>query len=84
MKKLVKKEDRANTELEFRMDSELIQRQLSGKYQIKEETLFPLFISIWNSRVSEFPHMSFHHVPREKNKDADRLSNVAMDIAERD
>lgn len=82
LKKIVPKPKRSSVEIEFRMDSELIQRQLSGKYQIKEPTLFPLFVEIWNARVSEFPHMSFQHVPREKNKDADRLSNVAMDEAE--
>ncbi len=78
-KKIIPKEKRKTAEIELRMDSELVQRQLSGKYQIKEPTLFPKFIKIWNMRVSEFPHVSFTHVRREQNKDADRLANEAMD-----
>ena len=64
--------------IEIRMDSELVARQLSGKYQIKEPTLFPQFIKIHNLRVSTFPHITFTHIPREKNKEADRLANEAM------
>ena len=65
----------------MKMDSELVARQLSGKYQIKEESLFPLFIKIWNMKVADFPEISFIHIPREKNKEADRLANEAMDSA---
>lgn len=79
MKKIVPKPRRKNTQLEFRMDSELIQRQLSNQYQIKEETLFPFYIKIHNLMVAEFPLVTFNHVRREKNLDADRLSNEAMD-----
>ena len=68
-----------DTEVEVRMDSELVARQLSGKYQIKEETLFPQFIKIWNMRVKDIPHIKFTHVRREENKEADKLANDAMD-----
>lgn len=81
LKKIISKEERKNISVEVRMDSELVARQLSGKYQIKEETLFPLFIKIWNMKVADFPEISFTHVPREKNKQADRLANEAMDSA---
>lgn len=65
--------------VDMHMDSQLVARQLNGEYQIKEETLFPQFIKIWNMRVKDFPHITFSHVPREQNKDADRLANLAMD-----
>lgn len=65
--------------VEVRTDSELIVRQLRGEYQIKEPTLFPQFMKIWNMRVADMPHVRFTHVRREQNKEADRLSNVAMD-----
>jgi ribonuclease HI len=65
--------------VEVRMDSQLAQRQLSGTYQIKEPGLVPQFIEIHNMRVKDFPHITFTHVPREKNKSADRLANDAMD-----
>jgi ribonuclease HI len=64
---------------ELRMDSELVKKQLNGEYQIKEPGLVPYFIEIHNMRVSSFPHLVFTHIPREKNKEADRLSNEAMD-----
>ncbi len=68
-----------NLVVEVRLDSELIARQLSDIYQIKEPTLFPQFIKVHNLRVSVFQHLSFVHVPRERNKEADRLANKAMD-----
>ena len=80
MKKVIPKAKRKGVHLEFRMDSELIQRQLSNRYQIKEESLFPLYIKVHNFLVSEFPNAKFTHVRREKNLDADRLSNIAMDM----
>jgi len=66
-------------EFEFRMDSELVQRQLSGMYQVKEESLYPQFIKIWNAKVKDFPHISFQHIMREENNLADGLANEAMD-----
>ncbi len=64
--------------LEVRMDSELVCRQLEGKYKIVEEKLFPLFIKVWNLRI-DFGKISFVEIPREKNERADRLANQAMD-----
>ncbi len=69
-------------DIEVRMDSELIKKQLSGEYQIREESLFPHFIKIWNMQVKDLPKLKFTHVPREKNQDADRLANEAMDGGE--
>jgi len=63
----------------FKLDSELVTRQLSGSYQIKEPTLFEQFIKIHNFQVKDFPHVTFEHIRREKNKEADRLANEAMD-----
>ena len=69
-------------EFEFRMDSELVQKQLSGEYQIKEESLYPQFIKISNARVKDFPNISFNHIRREENNLADGLANEAMDAGE--
>jgi len=66
-------------DVEIRMDSELVKKQLNREYQIKEPGLVPLFIEIHNLRVSNFPNLTLTHVPREKNKDADRLVNEALD-----
>jgi len=67
------------TKIAVKLDSELVARQLSGVYQIKEPTLFPQFIKVHNLRVSTFPHVSFTHIRREHNTEADRLANEAMD-----
>lgn len=66
-------------QFEIRLDSELVKKQLSAEYQIKEPGLVPMFIEIHNMRVSTFPNIFFTHVPREKNKEADRLVNEALD-----
>lgn len=67
--------------VELRMDSELVKKQLNGEYQIKDPGLVPMFIEIHNLRVSNFPNLTITHVRREKNKEADRLANEAMDSA---
>lgn len=66
-------------QIEVRLDSELVKKQLNGEYQIKEPGLVPLFIQIHNLRVSNFPKLAFTHVRREKNKEADKLVNEALD-----
>lgn len=81
IKQLFGKEKVKNFEIEMRMDSQLIARQLKGEYKIEEEKLFPLFIKIWNLRIS-FGKISFIEIPRGKNKEADRLANEAMDKKE--
>lgn len=60
------------------LDSELIVRQLSGEYKVKMETLKPLFDEI-QELAAQIPEISFCHVPREKNMEADRLVNQALD-----
>jgi len=66
-------------EFEIRLDSELVKKQLNAEYQIKEPGLVPMFIEIHNLRVANFPHLTFIHVPRAQNKEADRLVNEALD-----
>lgn len=66
------------TDVEVRADSELIVSQLNGEYKIKEESLKPLFIDVWNLK-QDFKSVAFIHIPREKNREADRLVNQALD-----
>lgn len=70
-------------ELEFYSDSELIVKQLNHQYKIKEEDLQPLFIKVLNL-VIDFGKVSFKHIPRSKNKEADRLLNQVLDNQGRD
>ncbi|MBI2640787.1 MAG: ribonuclease HI family protein [Candidatus Sungbacteria bacterium] len=78
VKALLGKEKVKNIALEINMDSELVKKQLNGEYRIEEEKLFPFFIKIWNLRM-DFGEVKFHHIPRERNKEADRLVNEALD-----
>lgn len=66
------------TELEVRMDSELIVKQMNAEYKIKELDLQLLFMEIWNLRL-DFKSVVFKHIPREQNKQADRMVNQALD-----
>ncbi len=80
-KALFGKKNTKAMEVEMRMDSELVMRQLGGEYKIEEERLFPYFIKIWNLKM-DFGRVSFTHVPRERNREADRLVNEALDKAQ--
>ncbi len=68
--------------IEFRLDSQLVQQQLTGSYKIKEPSLFEQFIKIHNFQVKDFTNVVFTHIPREENSEADRLANEAMDNGE--
>ena len=81
IKKFFGKEKAKQMEVVARLDSELVVKQLVGKYQIKEGRLFPLFIRVWNMRVADLPQLTFTYVPREQNSLADQLANEAMDEA---
>ena len=82
VKALFGKEKAKKIEVEMRMDSELAMKQLSGQYKIESEKIIPHFIAIWNLRL-DFARVTFSHVPREKNKEADKMVNEALDNAPR-
>jgi ribonuclease HI len=63
-------------------ESELIVNQLSHKYKIKDKNLQPLFIQVWNLMI-DFDKISFHHIPREQNKEADKLVNQVLNSQEK-
>jgi ribonuclease HI len=65
-------------EVEVFMDSELIVKQLKGEYKVKHPQLAPLFLKVYNLRAG-FKKFSVRHIPREKNKEADKLVNEAID-----
>jgi ribonuclease HI len=67
-----------STEVEIKMDSELIVKQLNGQYRVKEPSLFQQFVKVNNLKIN-FPNISFNHIPRAQNKEADKLANQAMD-----
>jgi ribonuclease HI len=66
--------------LHIRSDSELLVKQLKGEYRVKNAGLQPLFQQA-RARIARIGRVSFEHVRRELNKEADRLANLAMDEA---
>ncbi len=67
------------TEIECLLDSELIVEQLNQRYKIKNEGLKPLFWQVRDLVVALGGNVTFKYIPREKNKEADRLVNKAID-----
>lgn len=71
--------DKANESfVEIHVDSELLERQLNGKYKIKDENIKNLFVEIWNLKT-DFGEIILKHIPREENAEADRVVNQTLD-----
>lgn len=70
-----------NIEVEVRMDSELVVKQLNAEYKVEEKSLQPFFMEIWNLKF-DFPNIVFKSIPREQNQRADRLVNACLDQEE--
>lgn len=66
-------------DVQVMMDSELVVRQLEGRYKVKEPTLKELFSQVATLRLEHVPNITFTHIFREKNKHADKLVNEAID-----
>ena len=67
-----------SSEIEVRTDSELLVKQLGGQYKILEPKIQTLFLAVWNLKL-DFKKIKFKLIPREHNKEADRLVNEALD-----
>lgn len=63
----------------FYSDSELVVRQIQGRYKVKAPHLKPLYQTAINLLAQINLPYEFHSVPREQNQLADRLANRAMD-----
>ncbi|MFE2911314.1 bifunctional RNase H/acid phosphatase [Kitasatospora indigofera] len=64
-------------EVDVRMDSKLVVEQMSGRWKIKHPDMQPLAAEA--KTVLPRGQVSYTWIPRERNKDADRLANEAMD-----
>ncbi len=78
LKQLAGKDAIQEAKVEVRVDSELLERQINGHYKIMEPNIQPLFLEIWNLKI-DFGDIKFKHIPREKNREADRMVNAALD-----
>lgn len=66
------------TEVECFLDSELVVKQMNRQYKVKEQTLQKLFVAAYNA-AARFKKVAYCHVPREKNKEADKMVNETLD-----
>jgi probable phosphoglycerate mutase len=73
--------DNGHREVHIKADSELLVKQMRGHYKVKHPGLQPLFVRA-RLLAMQLERATFEHVRREFNKEADRLSNLAMDESE--
>jgi ribonuclease HI/probable phosphoglycerate mutase len=64
--------------VELQMDSELVVRQLTFRYKVRNARLRPLFERLVDLR-RRFDSFDVQAIPRERNKRADQLANQALD-----
>jgi probable phosphoglycerate mutase len=64
--------------IRIRSDSELLVRQMQGRYKVKSADLKPLHERA-SKLARQLGYFAIEHVPREKNRDADALANVSLD-----
>ena len=72
-------EELRGLQLEVRMDSELVVRQLEGRYKVKDAGLKQQFAKVEQMRMEDAPNIMFVHIPRAENTRADALVNDALD-----
>ncbi len=58
-------------------DSQLVANQVNGLYKIKNMTLFQ-YVKKIKQNVSNFNHFAIHYIPREQNREADKLAKNAI------
>ncbi len=64
-------------EVELRSDSELVVKQIKGRYRVKKATLRPLYQKVVQLTGS-LETFTITHIPRSQNREADRLANKAL------
>ena len=75
---LVPTAKRATTKVVVKMDSMLVVKQMQGEWKVKHPNMKPQHARL-RALEEQFGSVSFLHVPREQNADADALANEAMD-----
>ncbi len=68
--------------LHIRADSELLVKQMLGEYRVKNAGLQPLHEEA-RALCRRIGRVTFEHIRRDRNREADRLANRAMDVAAR-
>lgn len=82
IKELFSQNEIEGSEINVYLDSELVCKQIKREYKIKDEKLAKLFLKVYNL-MQDIPNINFYHILRDKNKEADRLVNEALDELEK-
>jgi ribonuclease HI len=64
-------------QVELNSDSELVVRQINGRYRVKKDTLRLLYENVMQLK-SRLENFKIKHIPRERNREADKLANRAL------
>lgn len=67
------------TSIKILADSQLMVRQILGEYRVKNQALRPLFQEAMGL-LKKFEGYTMTHIPREENREADRMANEAIDL----
>ena len=78
IKALFGKEKAKESEVQILTDSELVAKQMNGEYKVEHPTTQKFFLELWNLKL-DFKKVSFQPIPREKNKEADKMVNETLD-----
>lgn len=78
LQKIVPHPEWGSTSVEVKMDSELVVKQMKKIYKVKHPVLKEQYVRLCNAAAA-FGAVTFTHVPRAQNSDADALANDAMD-----
>lgn len=74
------KEQFRGSDLQFHVDSQLVASQLSGIFKVKNPTIRELVFKV-RTLENDFARITYMHIPREQNTQADRQVNIALDNA---
>lgn len=69
----------STSNISFFMDSQLVSSQIKGTYKVKSSTLAELLLKIREKEAQIRIPIFYKFIPREKNKKADKLVNLALD-----
>ena len=64
-------------QVDIYLDSQLVVRQISGEYRVKNSALKPLYQRV-KQLQDRFKSFNIRHITRQQNKEADRLANLAL------
>lgn len=79
VKQLLGSEKIQQYEIECFADSELMVKQLTGEYKVKEKGIQGFFMEIWNLKLDLGVPIAFKHVERALNSGADEIVNRTLD-----